>query len=179
MAYIEHDQLDAQLKKLENVCDENGFTYKFLRDKYPVRIIISPDTSMDGQISMLDNPVGYNSRACSISFVFNDGDLTEDFGKGGGLVIKDSLLMSFRRICKKISALWMKVVFINLSESKKLANKMQGGGTNDSIAQDPEFEAIGDGEILADENVEADGNSAPTAAQADASDDSASGNDNE
>lgn len=73
----------------------------------------------------------------------------------------------------------MKVVFINLSESKKLANKMQGGGTNDSIAQDPEFEAIGDGEILADENVEADGNSAPTAAQADASDDSASGNDNE
>ena len=128
---------------------------------------------------MLDNPVGYNSRDCSISFVFNDGDLTEDFGKGGGLVIKDSLLMSFRRICKKISALWMKVVFINLSESKKLANKMQGGGTNDSIAQDPEFEAIGDGEILADENVEADGNSAPTAAQADASDDSASGNDNE
>lgn len=101
MAYIEHDQLDAQLKKLENVCDENGFTYKFLRDKYPVRIIISPDTSMDGQISMLDNPVGYNSRDCSISFVFNDGDLTEDFGKGGGLVIKDSLLMSFRRICKK------------------------------------------------------------------------------
>ena len=123
--------------------------------------------------------MGYNSRDCSISFVFNDGDLTEDFGKGGGLVIKDSLLMSFRRICKKISALWMKVVFINLSESKKLANKMQGGGTNDSIAQDPEFEAIGDGEILADENVEADGNSAPTAAQADASDDSASGNDNE
>ena len=179
MAYIEHDQLDAQLKKLENVCAENGFTYKFLRDKYPVRIIISPDTSMDGQISILDNPVGYNSRDCSISFVFNDGDLTEDFGKGGGLVIKDSLLMSFRRICKKISALWMKVVFINLSESKKLANKMQGGGTNDSIAQDPEFEAIGDGEILADENVEADGNSAPTAAQADASDDSASGNDNE
>ena len=58
MAYIEHDQLDAQLKKLENVCAENGFTYKFLRDKYPVRIIISPDTSMDGQISMLDNPVG-------------------------------------------------------------------------------------------------------------------------
>ena len=35
MAYIEHDQLDAQLKKLENVCAENGFTYKFLRDKYP------------------------------------------------------------------------------------------------------------------------------------------------
>lgn len=34
MAYIEHDQLDAQLKKLENVCAENGFTYKFLRDKY-------------------------------------------------------------------------------------------------------------------------------------------------
>ena len=32
MAYIEHDQLDAQLKKLENVCDENGFTYKFLRE---------------------------------------------------------------------------------------------------------------------------------------------------
>ena len=52
MAYIEHDQLDAQLKKLENVCAENGFTYKFLRDKYPVRIIITPDGTMDGQMSM-------------------------------------------------------------------------------------------------------------------------------
>ena len=49
---------------------------------------------------------------------------------------------------------------------------------DESHTQDTEFEAIGDGEILADEN-EADGNSAPTAAQADASDDSASGNDNE
>ena len=37
MAYIEHDQLDAQLKKLENVCAENGFTYKFLRDKMCIR----------------------------------------------------------------------------------------------------------------------------------------------
>lgn len=29
MAYIEHDQLDAQLKKLENVCAENGLRINF------------------------------------------------------------------------------------------------------------------------------------------------------
>ena len=62
MAYIEHDQLDAQLKKLENVCAENGFTYKFLRDKYTVSMIIMLDGTMDGQMSMLDKPVGYNIK---------------------------------------------------------------------------------------------------------------------
>ena len=82
MAYIEHDQLDAQLKKLENVCAENGFTYKFLRDKYPVRIIITPDGTMDGQMSMLDNPVGYNTKGSALAFVFVDGDVYLNPGKG-------------------------------------------------------------------------------------------------
>lgn len=102
MAYIEHDQLDAQLKKLENVCAENGFTYKFLRDKYPVRIIITPDGTMDGQMSMLDNPVGYNTKGSALAFVFVDGDVYLNPGKEGGLSLSKRLQNKLRTIAEKV-----------------------------------------------------------------------------
>lgn len=111
MAYIEHDQLDAQLKKLENVCAENGFTYKFLRDKYPVRIIITPDGTMDGQMSMLDNPVGYNTKGSALAFVFVDGDVYLNPGKEGGLSLSKRLQNKLRTIAEKVYFNYLKVFF--------------------------------------------------------------------
>lgn len=123
MAYIEHDQLDAQLKKLENVCAENGFTYKFLRDKYPVRIIITPDGTMDGQMSMLDNPVGYNTKGSALAFVFVDGDVYLNPGKEGGLSLSKRLQNKLRTIAEKVYFNYLKVFFIDTLEAKKMADK--------------------------------------------------------
>lgn len=122
MAYIEHDQLDAQLKKLENVCAENGFTYKFLRDKYPVRIIITPDGTMDGQMSMLDNPVGYNTKGSALAFVFVDGDVYLNPGKEGGLSLSKRLQNKLRTIAEKVYFNYLKVFFIDTLEAKKMAD---------------------------------------------------------
>lgn len=84
-----------------------------------------------------------------------------------------------RTIAEKVYFNYLKVFFIDTLEAKKMADKLHNSDADESHTQDPEFEAIGDGEILANENVEANGNSAPTAAQADAACDSVSGNDNE
>ena len=108
-----------------------------------------------------------------------DGDVYLNPGKEGGLSLSKRLQNKLRTIAEKVYFNYLKVFFIDTLEAKKMADKLHNSDADEPYTQDPEFEAIGDGEILADENVEADGNSAPTAAQADASDDSASGNDNE
>lgn len=73
----EYRQLNFQLAKLGDVCAENGFRFRFDNDSYPVKIIISPDGSMDGQLSMLENPVRHNgaglprrSTFCICSFIY-------------------------------------------------------------------------------------------------------------
>lgn len=154
MAYIEHDQLDAQLKKLENVCAENGFTYKFLRDKYPVRIIITPDGTMDGQMSMLDNPVGYNTKGSALAFVFVDGDVYLNPGKEGGLSLSKRLQNKLRTIAEKVYFNYLKVFFIDTLEAKKMADKLHNSDADESHTQDPEFEAIGAEFLLPDPPAE-------------------------
>ena len=108
-----------------------------------------------------------------------DGYVYLNPGKEGGLSLSKRLQNKLRTIAEKVYFNYLKVFFIDTLEAKKMADKLHNSDADESHTQDPEFEAIGDGEILADENVEANGNSAPTAAQADAADDSASGNDNE
>lgn len=174
MAYIEHDQLDAQLKKLENVCSENGFTYKFIRDKYPVRIIIMPDGTMDGQMSMLDNPVGYNTKGSALAFVFVDGDVYLNPGKDGGLSMSKRLQNKLRTIAEKVYFNFLKAFFIDTLESKKMADKLRGDEGDDTAAQEPEFEAIGDGDDMGDEDSESDEITAPDDAQETDADDFAS-----
>ena len=53
MAYMEKDKLDTLCQKLENTCEENHLSYKLVtRD--PIGIVIRPDMTMEGQITMLD-----------------------------------------------------------------------------------------------------------------------------
>ena len=67
MAYIERDNLEALLTKLNNTCEENDLVYKFESGRYPVRILIGPDQSMEAQMSMLDQDVTPPSTMCSCS----------------------------------------------------------------------------------------------------------------
>ena len=40
--------------KLAAVCNENGLLYSFSRDSYPLTLTVQPDSSLDGQLSMLE-----------------------------------------------------------------------------------------------------------------------------
>ena len=68
MAYMEKDKPDTLCQKLENTCEENHLSYKLVtRD--PIGIVISPDMTMEGQITMLDNPTGYNGKDSSPDYL--------------------------------------------------------------------------------------------------------------
>ncbi|MEG2698694.1 MAG: hypothetical protein RR951_07185 [Ruthenibacterium sp.] len=141
MSYIEHDQLDSQLTKLENVCAENGYVYRFVKDCYPVRIIITPDGSMDSQISMFDGPAGCNTKGSVLQFVFVDGDVYINAGEGGGISMSKCLQSKLRTIAEKIYAKFLQTFFIDTLESMKMNARLHG--TEKFPPDKFTFEAIG------------------------------------
>lgn len=120
MAYIERDNLEALLTKLGNTCEENDLVYKFESNRYPVRILIGPDQSMEAQISMLDDSVGHNGKDATICFVFADGKLT--YKISDGFVVNEALFNKLKNMAKKIHAAWLWVYFReNLDHARQQA----------------------------------------------------------
>ncbi|WP_418972170.1 hypothetical protein [Allofournierella sp.] len=153
MAYIERDNLEALLTKLNNTCEENDLVYKFESGRYPVRILIGPDQSMEAQMSMLDQDVGHNGKDATICFVFADGKLT--YKISDGFVVNETLFNKLKNLAKKIHAAWLWVYFresLDHARQEEMAAAGQaadGEGTEaDEEALDAEF-SEGD-EILED-----------------------------
>ena len=113
----EYKQLNSQLAKLGDVCAENGFRFRFAKDSYPIKIIISPDGSMDGQLSMLENPVRHNGAGSALEIVFADGDVYLN-PKGGGLTMTKTLQNKLRGIAEKIYFLYLQCFFIEMHKIK-------------------------------------------------------------
>ena len=59
---IEKDLFDDQYEKLLGICDKNNLVADFSAAQYPIMLTVRPDTSMEGQISMLEDDVGHNNR---------------------------------------------------------------------------------------------------------------------
>ena len=72
---IEKDLFYDQYEKLLGICDKNNLVADFSAAQYPIMLTVRPDTSMEGQISMLEDDVGHNNRDSRIRFVFVDGRL--------------------------------------------------------------------------------------------------------
>lgn len=56
MQNLENEQTlcNTALNKLEALCRENQLTYLFQSDAYPISLTLRPDTSLDGQMSLLE-----------------------------------------------------------------------------------------------------------------------------
>lgn len=37
---------EAQKKKLQGLCDEHNFTFRFFKDRYPITLVITPSTTL-------------------------------------------------------------------------------------------------------------------------------------
>lgn len=153
MAYIERDNLEALLTKLNNTCEENDLVYKFESGRYPVRILIGPDQSMEAQMSMLDQDVGHNGKDATICFVFADGKLT--YKISDGFVVNEALFNKLKNLAKKIHAAWLWAYFresLDHARQQKLAaadqEEAEEGVEADEEALDAAF-AAGD-EVLED-----------------------------
>ena len=52
---------EAQKKKLQGLCDEHNFTFRFFKDRYPITLVITPINDIATQMDMLGNVEGFIS----------------------------------------------------------------------------------------------------------------------
>jgi ribosomal protein S25 len=103
----ERTKLEALETKLGNICDENVLTYRFNREKYPISLTISPNSSPAGQLTMLgmEQDTGFISPEASIVFKFVDGALkictSETFN------ISEALFSKLKNMFIKMHGYWL------------------------------------------------------------------------
>ena len=143
MAYMEKDKLDTLCQKLENTCEENHLSYKLVtRD--PIGIVISPDMTMEGQITMLDNPTGYNGKDSSLTIFFADAGVEYKFT--GGFSISKQLLSKLLNAAQKIHYMYLWVFFRDEMERRKQVAKPASAGEGEFPAteDDDPFDGVGE-----------------------------------
>lgn len=141
MAYMEKDKLDTLCQKLENTCEENHLSYKLVtRD--PIGIVIRPDMTMEGQITMLDNPTGYNGKDSSLTIFFADAGVEYKFT--GGFSISKQLLSKLLNAAQKIHYMYLWVFFRDEMERRKQAAKPASAGEGEFPAteDDDPFDGV-------------------------------------
>lgn len=119
----ERTKLEALENKLGNICDENALVYRFHRDSYPITLIIRPDASPSGQLSMLENAgqcdTGFISQDASITFEFKDGSLNHRMA--GQFDLSDALFSKLKNLFIKILFLWLQHFFREVMTNNLLA----------------------------------------------------------
>ena len=62
---------EAQKKKLQGLCDEHNFTFRFFKDRYPITLVITPINDVATQMDMLGNveETGYCSQDSSMCWI--------------------------------------------------------------------------------------------------------------
>lgn len=107
---------DAQVKKLQGICDEHDLVFKLEKEQYPIRLTISqvqkqyeqgtlmPDMKKDEEKSDPDS---------KMVMVFKDGHICTRF-EDGTFVITDVLQTKIKNIFVKIVAYWQQFFFRNV-----------------------------------------------------------------
>ena len=153
---------EAQVKKMQGICDEHNLTYRFLKDRYPIIFIIRPIQGMDAQISMLEavEEAGYISPEAEMMWIFKDGNL-ETRVSGGTFTIAKTLRTKIESILMKMITYWQQYFFKDVLEKHSLAAGMMPviseseAEDADVCEDDPEEpEDIEDAEMLDDDEPE-------------------------
>lgn len=97
--YIEADTLADLEDKLASICTEASLKCELVTGD-PIKLFIMPDMSMDGQISMLDEPSGGNGPDSLLTIIFADADVT--YKITGDFVISRQLLGKILNLARKI-----------------------------------------------------------------------------
>lgn len=97
--YIEETAFEDTQRKIEQICRENSLACKLVTSD-PIKLVIWPDASMEGQISMLDEPSGGNGPDSLLTIIFADADVT--YKITGDFVISRQLLGKILNLARKI-----------------------------------------------------------------------------
>ena len=99
---------EAQKKKLQGLCDEHNFTFRFFKDRYPITLVITPINDVATQMDMLGNveETGYCSQDSSMCWYFENSELKT----------------KIENILLKMISFWQQYFFRDLMENGKLRN---------------------------------------------------------
>lgn len=144
---------EAQKKKLQGLCDEHELSFRFRKDSYPITLTISPLKGMDAQMSMLENveEVGYRSPDSTMTWIFEDGNLTTKVS-GGTFTISKVLRTKIESVLLKMISYWQQYFFRDVIEKDALRKGMM------PVINEDEANDLPDGaEPLEEDEVEDDG----------------------
>lgn len=159
----EASKFAAQRTKLKNICEAHDLTYTFIKNSYPIKLIIRPIKGVGEQMSMLETASedSYISPDAYLLFTMKDGVLVYRMSKT--FTIEDALFGKIKNIFKNMHYLWLQFFFRDLVEGGKLAAlgyKMpdipESGGQQDAPREnEPDFSNLpGEAEPLEEVDAE-------------------------
>ena len=116
--YIEEATLDELKTKIEKICQENSLLCK-LTTSDPIKLVVWPDMSMEGQMSMLDNPAGHNGHGSALTIIFADADVT--YKISGDLVISRKLLSKLLTNAQKLHYMYLWAFYRQTLHARRVA----------------------------------------------------------
>ena len=123
MGLTESGRFEVYTKKLKGLCDEHNLVYRFIKDSYPIMLILKTTGEIDGQMSMLEEAEddGYRSPDAKLIFSYKDGDLVYRISET--FTIGDALFNKLKNLFKNMHSLWLQYFFRDIVERKALPEK--------------------------------------------------------
>ena len=113
---------DAQVKKLQGLCDEHGLTYKLEKETYPIRLTISPVQKQYEQGEMFPDTKKDETvidPKAKMILIFKDGTIITKV-EDGTFTIGKALRTKIENVFVKIVAFWQQFFFRDIIENKAL-----------------------------------------------------------
>ena len=116
----EASKFAAQRTKLKNICEAHDLTHTFIKNSYPIKLIIRPIKGVGEQMSMLETASedSYISPDAYLLFTMKDGVLVYRMSKT--FTIEDALFGKIKNIFKNMHSYYCQFFFRELIESGRL-----------------------------------------------------------
>lgn len=121
----EISRYEAQVKRLQGLCEEHDLVYRFDKYKYPMAFVIRPTQGVGEQLSMLEKAEdeGFISPDAYMKWVFADNELRQTVD-GGAFTISVTLRTKLETVMKKMIAFWLQFFFRDVIEKGSLRRGM-------------------------------------------------------
>lgn len=142
----ESAKYDAQMKKLEGLCEEHDLTFRFNHNSYPITLVIRPAQGMDQQLSMLENADSrdYISPDASMVIYRKDGELSMKIQ--GTFTLPESLRSKLKNLYVKLSDFWLQYFHRDIMQRHSLSGAampvIDESEADDSDEEDEGFEEV-------------------------------------